>query len=1660
MNFKSSNAHPQISSLYNLYLLETQPFRKVHRMIDLFETIIKMHTVVILAEYFNYNKLSDSAKGLLSQGLRTPSLGTWQLFSRVLFEELQKENISWFLEQFKNAFILLDKSLNNSQTNVIAFRNSYAHGATPSDEKCIEDLKLYEPFLNQLLKEAWLENSATIVHNGIVFLKSESRELTLHPILLYRDEINEASIAFFNDLKNDTIGLLNYPLGKHYREKEFFQEFNNLIPLNEWKKSGSNDFQQRIDELTETFKGRMVEREMLLHFVSNNNKGYLSVQGNPGIGKSALIAQFFKDLKAHESLKNIKVVEYFIRRGTQQAKIEYLLEYLINKTDELFPKAKKIKAEGKMVFDIQNQLFSKWRLWAENNNGTTLLFLIDGLDEGVENNLISYLPRENFQNILIIYGSRPGGHKSIDELWGSLPVENHLKLELRGLGKDDIRAMIYEVANKYELERESSWIDAVQARSQGNPLYLKLLCDAIANNTIGINDINALPKEIDEYYRAILHRYAQDNIDGDALLASLYTFAAAKDYLTMTHLGLINNLGEAKLQRISSTLKEVLFENPLTENVLDYQLFHESFREYLFREKAFKTNEAKEQIINFCGTWKELDGSWEQRYTLEHYASHLSESNKATNHETLLKLIYNNEYTNTQKKVLRHFNASNRLMQLALLKSGEVKNPETMLEAAMCLVDLKYEEAYDAPRIIEMVANNEMELAIQRIESFGGNDKEGLQQKFILYMLCLMELTMLESKNKQFRKEAIEKLLKHLDENLPVDHSVLNWNDFFSNYLVFQMASELMELDLDYFLLYKRTGTLDNNWLSENGPYNDKQFDLLYQSVLYLNHNYDKSIFYHCDRSEALICVIIEQVKQGKQEEALKYVESISDKSEKSKAKATISSIFANHGELEKSTLAMEEAITCVESISDKSNKSRALAAISIQLANQGKLEEAYKFAWIISEEFDKSEALASISTLLANQGMLENAASAMQAAINSASVIIFDYDKDCAIKNISTELTKQGNQEEAFKFARTISHELTKNKALAAISTILANQGKKEEAVSLMQEAITSARGNHSNILKRHAIKDISTELAKQGKLVDALTCIENISNDCFKKEALMAISIILAKQGKLKDTSSVMQEALACGRGINNFSVKDVMLKDISTELAKQGMLEKALACEGGIDHDGEKSELLSAISKKLAKKGMAEEALKCVGSIMDKFDKSISLAYISTILANQGKLEEAESAIQEAIICSGIIRPVRSKSIAQATISTELAKQGELFKALECVESIIDESEKSKAQATISTILANQGKVEEAEFAMQKAIKFALSINNISDKSKAISGISTELTKQRKLEEAIKWSKNISDEFEKSKALAIISTLLANQGMVVEARNCARSIINEFEKSNLLATISTIMDKQGKVREAESAIQESLSCAMGINNAEYELKSMTMQKISSELAKQEKLEEAKYPMQIAIECAKGISDNFWISAQMSRISIELATQDNYHLAEKIGLEISQIATRFECWKSISKNNLEQLGWQKALEIVNQWKNGEARFNYLKGLAENIHVHDSNLENLVEFLPLIMNDTNIIEALLRAYGLNEIFFNQPNGKLINRLNRSLNLQWAIDIASKFEKEFERSSQNVPEWINEIEDENDREDVLSWAEKVKQGKMTEEKFLERINKL
>jgi len=197
-----------------------------------------------------------------------------------------------------------------------------------------------------------------------------------------------------------------------------------------------------------------------------------------------------------------------------------------------------------------------------------------------------------------------------------------------------------------------------------------------------------------------------------------------------------------------------------------YILYHERLRIFLLEKiSPQQLHFTNKKIISLCqAALNQRKGDEKEIYALEHLPSHLIIP--AMHHEqdgiNFKKLVYDTGYWNRQLEISKGFDWTKKMLNLAMGWAAK-QNTDELIECALNKVDLHYMEQNDAPRIVELVAQNDVETALQRIEAFGGNDKEGLQRKFTLYMLCLMELTLLDSKNKPFSKEAIEKILKHFD---------------------------------------------------------------------------------------------------------------------------------------------------------------------------------------------------------------------------------------------------------------------------------------------------------------------------------------------------------------------------------------------------------------------------------------------------------------------------------------------------------------------------------------------------------------------------------------------------------------------------------------------------------------------------------------------------------------------------------------------------------------------------------------------------------------------------------------------------------------------------------------------------------------------------------
>lgn len=733
---------------YQAFINESneQPFRKVHRLIDLIEVFCKLYTTASMSTFLfalqnsieNKNSaLSEESftkiKVMLAAGLKTPSLGIWWKFARDITSILKELNIQHILKGAEDELLKDSSSIKKAfegKNNLIAFRNSYAHGATPSDVACIKDLEEIWPRVLQLLTDAQslretkliicteekkcfsttasrLEEIVNIANPlpGHSWFFSNNVLMNAYPILRFKLQHGNADFFFYNDLKDKYANYLNYPNAEHFKDASLKQELLYYIPIEDWKKIGSvglEPFRQQVEILTEVFKGRKKELNDIAFFLSNEEYRFLCIWGPPGVGKSALLAratqlarsskEVLDSIEESDQWSNIKlhIIEYFIRRGATETATQFFdsvnqrLDYLFNLRCDL----------GKTDFEKQTLFNARIEQIAKQlNESERLLIVVDGLDEiKVGDPLLSLLPKILPDKIKFIYGARPQQELRF-MFYEQLDRERKTNFDLGGLSLADIRAVLMEHVSKYEIHNE--YLHEVLQVSQGNPLYLKMLCQGLEQKYYKLNQISSLPKGMDELYQAALLRLENEN---EGVIKFLIFLAAAKDFVSSELAASWMKIDVPTLNnRFLYTCMEFIYENPLTEGVDDYQLFHESLREYLNKTYPTELFSINERICDWTLEWKINNGDVSYKGDLLSYAMHFSA-------EHLFESYSNHRSDNRQNAAKKRHSelfalANNedwRLLNFEICGNGEgVSKSYYYLQRILALEDTKGDKLND-----------------------------------------------------------------------------------------------------------------------------------------------------------------------------------------------------------------------------------------------------------------------------------------------------------------------------------------------------------------------------------------------------------------------------------------------------------------------------------------------------------------------------------------------------------------------------------------------------------------------------------------------------------------------------------------------------------------------------------------------------------------------------------------------------------------------------------------------------------------------------------------------------------------------------------------------------------------------------------------------------
>jgi hypothetical protein len=642
---------------------EKEPFRRVNRLIDTIEVLCKLHTVAGLSSFVDEaarnpelvrgkdDQLSRACSTIAFH-LRKPSLGHWWQMVRETNEALGTLGEVRVRpgNKLRDAF--------DGNDSLITLRNKYAHGATPPPQACNQHLQKYSPVMDTLLEQAHSlstvtllvkledgsvlqargktpqplkpselskENAAALKPGHCYLASAAGKLLDLHPLLSFEPDSpvsgdqgekqtpSDGSFFFYDSLPGH-VTLLNYPLARHKQDKTLRETLLERFRIEEWKKwSGLelSPFRSLMEDLTEDFVGRQQELDQLAGFLAGTDRGFVILQGPPGVGKSSVLARMSQALlhkdqreeawaespKKPDPGTQFRVVEYFIRRDSTDTAAK-MLDSLNQRLDARF----QLPSTSLGTTDEEQQRAFNERLDTISSllEGTKerMVLIIDGLDEArPDDPLMSVLPRKTWPNIIVLYGSRPLHGGFYDEL--EAEPEQRSECLLGGLGLEDTRALLYAHVNKYELE--DSYAETVLERSEGNPLNLKLLCQGLEQQTYKLNDRAALPRHMEELYQKALAGMEAHSPEAIDLLSLL---AASRDFVSVAMAAELMGTTEKRLDPTVSACMELLYEDPLTENLIDYQLFHESLREHLQDKRSREVNRWEEKLAEWSSDWQ------------------------------------------------------------------------------------------------------------------------------------------------------------------------------------------------------------------------------------------------------------------------------------------------------------------------------------------------------------------------------------------------------------------------------------------------------------------------------------------------------------------------------------------------------------------------------------------------------------------------------------------------------------------------------------------------------------------------------------------------------------------------------------------------------------------------------------------------------------------------------------------------------------------------------------------------------------------------------------------------------------------------------------------------------------------------------------------------
>ncbi len=459
------------------------------------------------------------------------------------------------------------------------------HGLSPEQEETLlaalthENAKINQVKLADTLK---ISEAAVKSRLGIIY-----------------DKFGESCPALANQE-----GAGKFELLRTYLKKNYYQPDINSAILNPVTSSRiPAEFEPLIKEKIRSFCGREFVFKEFADFLKNYPKGYFTVIGDAGMGKSAIAAKYVYDNKAICYFNVLQDgrnrTELFLKSIRQQLINRYQLENAEN--DDL--SALLVKASSKIP------------------GGENLVIVVDALDEveqepGGEN--ILYLPKTLPDKVYFLLTRRryePSKKRLYTE--GVEQVELNLTAnQYIELSRDDIQEYIRFILShdaewkdglrKWMQERniaDETFIEQVAEKSENNFMYLRYVLPGIARGFYNDLSLKELPDGLEQYYQTHWARMGMNNKDEEIKVIILFILVEIGTPIPCEMIADIAEKDEFEVQKVLDDWLEYLKKQNVDGDDC-YSIYHASFLDFLQAQRALQAKrqlftEVNQRIVNY-----------------------------------------------------------------------------------------------------------------------------------------------------------------------------------------------------------------------------------------------------------------------------------------------------------------------------------------------------------------------------------------------------------------------------------------------------------------------------------------------------------------------------------------------------------------------------------------------------------------------------------------------------------------------------------------------------------------------------------------------------------------------------------------------------------------------------------------------------------------------------------------------------------------------------------------------------------------------------------------------------------------------------------------------------------------------------------------------------